>query len=60
MESEEEKVQEDESLRKAARTAAFHAEARKVEAVAGTVLVEKRIESGELVEAKFWQPARGV
>ena len=51
---------EKERLRKAARDAAVHAakvEEMRMESVAE---VPKRIERGELVEAKFWQPAKGV
>lgn len=60
LEPEQEKAREAERLRREAKKEAFHAEARKAEAAKGAALTAARIGLGDLVEAKFWQVAKGV
>jgi hypothetical protein len=48
-------AEEEARAAKAARTAVFHAEARKVLAAEEAAELAQRIESGELVQAKFYQ-----
>ena len=56
LEPEQEKAREAERLKREAKKEALH----EWEAVKRAALTEARIEGGALVEAKFWQPAKGV